>query len=140
MNNNYVESLSPTKKRYTDDNGMIHNPKGDVYIFDDEGTLIKTSASPPPYPPPPPPPSPLKRMKHPSLEELKKLKECIENDPDKSYLKQFNQAVVLAENAAFATPSDLTALRWCWTVLAWRPSKSSNSKVLKKHPDNPYMK
>lgn len=143
MDSTYVNGLGPNTKRYLDDNGKVRDPPGDVFIVDANNNLVASSL-------PPPLPQPLlertskvrpDRMKA-TNEELMALKEAIMNDNDVSYDKQLRQAIALCERAsswdAEAT-HELTALRWCWNVLLWRPGRNKK-KVIKKNPNNPYMK
>lgn len=139
MNASYLKSLNASKK-YLDENGYVRDPPGDVYVFDSNNNLVASSVSPPLKPL-------FERVNKvgghvASMDDLKALKEAIGNDPDVSYQKQFIQATALAEKASSwdcNVTHELTALRWCWNVLLWRPRKNK-SRVGLKNPLNPYTK
>jgi len=134
MNSAYLKSLGPESKRYVDDKGNIKNPSGDVYVYDAGSNLIATSAKPR---------VPVRAGKlQATTEELLNLKHAILNDSDKSFEKQFKQAVALVDSASSydgEESHELLALRWCWNVLYWRPRRNKMT-VFKKNPNNPYVK
>lgn len=133
MDSSFIRQLQQSgSTRYLDNNGVVRDPPG-VFVLDSSGNLIVSS------------PPVLKRSSkinrnEASIDDLLKLKESIERDSDVSYDKQLKQAVALVERASSwdsEATHELTALRWCWNVLLWRPGKS---KVTRKNPMNPYMK
>lgn len=133
MDAEYLKSL-PYRKSYSDRNGNVHTPRGDVFVVDDSGNLVASSV-------PPRPPRPLKRSANePSNDDLSRLKGAIIADGDCSYQKQLSQATSLIRRMSWSGEDhEMNALRWCWDVLYWRPS-AKGDKVRKKHPNNVYMK
>ena len=138
MNSQYIKHLGPDTKCYVDTMGAIRNPPA-VFVVDGNNNPIASSL------PRPTPPSrihkiPIDKMKA-TKDDLLDLKEAMINDTNISYLKQLNQATSLVTMAwsPDRTDQEFHALRWCWNVLLWRPSKDK-SRVIKKHPNNPYRK
>lgn len=138
MDSTYLKQLEQSgSTRYVDRNGVVKDPPNGVFVLDSSGGVIASSPSTT---------RPLllgrPSRKDASVEDLLRLKDCIERDSDVSYDKQLKQAIVLVERSSphiCSMAHELTALRWCWNVLLWRPSPDGN-RVIKHHPMNPYSK
>ena len=134
----WVDNLQQSAD-YVDDNGFVHRPTGPVYVMKDD-TVIASNVPGIPNPPS------LKRSSKPNFmatkDELERLYQTILNDNNKQYEKDFNQYLSLVRSASPWDAEEahkLIALRHCWDVRLWRPSRS-NEKIIKKNPNNPYTK
>lgn len=93
-----------------------------IFVLDADGSLLMQTSP------------------HPRVDRLKGLKEAIESDKSDSIFDEELKRLIATRRRSHPWENEkvaeLEVLRFCWVDLLWRPL---HGKVVKKHPNNPYI-